>query len=287
MSQIPRFTRARHFTSSVLPGRRADDYQDQLCARLRKIAAARGTGVLSFSGRSDGAIYFRDGMVAYAEARRTPGPVLAAQPEDLDDLRPLQRIAAILTATEPTVDATLELLSAQARYAKFRSTHAPDTSLACDVSLEALLAEVARRQRVLRQLSGILTTDTALARNPGIRSESIRVSALQWALLIRVRQGSTPRGLAWDLSRSVFGTTAEVYRLLARGLVSVTSEPAPALDDSPAAGGGPALARLSFLRAASGQKGGTVSANHGPIGNGSADHSTPNGSGQAAGEGDN
>jgi hypothetical protein len=286
MSQIPRFTRARQLTSSVLPGRRADDYADQVSARLRKIAAARGTGVLPFSGRSDGAIYFRDGLVAYAEARRTPGPVLAVQPDNLDDLRPLHRIAAILTVTEPTVDATLELLSAQARYAKFRTSRVPDTGPACDVSLEALLAEVARRQRVLSQLSGILTTDTALARNPGIRSESIRVSALQWALLIRVCQGSTPRGLAWDLSRSVFGTTAEVYRLLTRGLVSVAGDLAPALDDAPGDAGGPALARLSFLRAVSIKKGGTVSANHASINHGSVNHGTPHASGQAAGESD-
>ena len=85
----------------------------------------------------------------------------------------------------------------------------------------ALLTEVARRQRVLGQLSVVLSTDTALARNPHIRPDTIRVSAVQWALLIRVRHGSTPHDLAWDLSRSVFGTTIEAYRLLARQLLSV------------------------------------------------------------------
>jgi hypothetical protein len=277
MSQIPRFNRARQLTSSVLPGRRAEDYEDQVSARLRKIAAARGTGVLPFSGRSDGAIYFRDGMVAYAEARRTPGPVLAGRPDQLDDARPLQRIAAVLAIAEPTVDATLELLSAQARHAKFRSSRIPDTSPACDVPLEDLLAEVARRQRVLRQLSGVLTTDTALARNPAIRAESIRVSALQWALLIRVRDGSTPRGLAWDLSRSVFGTTAEVYRLLNRGLLSVAAD--PAAEGAPGDARGPVQARLSFLRAASVEKGATVPTSHEPV-------HVPPASGQVTGGGE-
>jgi hypothetical protein len=39
-----------------------------------------------------------------------------------------------------------------------------------DISLDALLAEVARRQRVLGQLSVLLSADTALARNPHIRT---------------------------------------------------------------------------------------------------------------------
>ena len=151
-----------------------------------------------------------------------------------EDLPPLSRITAILAITEPTVDAALELLSAQSRYARFRPSKVPDTGLASDISLEALLAEVARRQRVLKQLSAVLTADTALARNPHIRPESIRVSALQWALLIRVRHGATPRDLAWDLSRSVFGTTAEAYRLLARRLLSVAGDPA-ARDRAPRA----------------------------------------------------
>ena len=138
-------------------------------------------------------------------------------------------ITAILAITEPTVDAALELLSVQSRPAKFRArfrpSRIPDTGPASDISLDALLAEVARRQRVLGQLSVVLTADTALARNPHIRPDAIRVSALQWALLIRVRHGSTPRDLAWDLSRSVFGTTVEAYRMLARQLLSVGRPP--------------------------------------------------------------
>jgi hypothetical protein len=112
---------------------------------------------------------------------------------------------------------------------------------------------VARRQRILRQLSAVLTADTALARNPHIHPESIRVSALQWSLLIRVRHGTTPRDLAWDLSRSVFGTTAEVYRLLARRLLSVAGDPA-----SPVGRNAPDLAAMSFVRAVSIEKGETV-----------------------------
>ena len=222
MSQTSRFTRARQLTSTVLPGRRPDGYADQVTGRLRRIAAARSTGMLPFSGRSDGSHAFTSGTAngtAYAESTRTPGP--APHDQLTPDQPPLNKITAILAITEPTVDAALELLSVQSRYAKFRPSRVPDTGPASNISLDALLAEVARRQRVLGQLSVVLTADTALARNPHIRPDAIRVSALQWALLIRVRHGSTPRDLAWDLSRSVFGTTVEAYRLLARRLLSV------------------------------------------------------------------
>jgi hypothetical protein len=264
MSQISRFTRARQLTSTVLPGRRPDGYVEQVTGRLRRIAAARGTGMLPFSGGSDGSIYFRDGKVAYAESTRTPGPA----PHDAPalDQPPLNKIAASLAITEPTVDAALELLCVQARPAKFRArfqpSEVPDTGPASDISLDALLAEVARRQQVLGQLSVVVTADTALARNPHIRPDAIRVSARQWALLIRVRHGSTPRDLAWDLSRSVFGTTVEAYRLLTRHLLSVAG-PRP---DAP----GPGLAAMSFVRAASVEKGETVPISNAPAAPGGA-----------------
>ena len=73
MSQTSRFTRARQLTSTVLPGRRLDGYADQVTGRLRRIAAARGTGMLPFSGRSDGSIYFRDGRSPLRNRPELPG----------------------------------------------------------------------------------------------------------------------------------------------------------------------------------------------------------------------
>jgi hypothetical protein len=251
----PKRARARQLTSTVLPGRRSDDYADLVAGRLRKIAAAHGTGMLPFSGRSDGAVYFRDGRVTYAETSRTPYPVPQADPEATEGQSPLGRVTAILAITEPTVDAALELLSSQSRYGKFRPSKLPATGSPSDISLEALLAEVGRRQRVLAQMSAVLTTDTALTRNPRIRPESIRVSAWQWALLIRVGPGTTPRDLAWELSRSVFGTTAEVYRLLIRRLLSAAGGPASTSGDVPGEARGPGLAAMSFVRAVSVKKG--------------------------------
>jgi hypothetical protein len=129
--------------------------------------AAAGAADIANSGRGDGPIYFRDGKVAYAESSRTPGPATQAYPAS--GLPPLSRITAILAIAEPTVDAALELLSAPSRYAKFRPSRIPAVGLTSDISLEDLLAEVNRRQRVLSHLSAVLTADTALARNPHIR----------------------------------------------------------------------------------------------------------------------
>src|SRR5579875_1152601 len=205
MSQIPRFTRARQLTASVWPGRVVDGYGNLIAARLRKLAAARSTGALPFTGHTDGAIYFRDGSVVFAESRRTPGPVvpaglIPAPPAKARDAAangtgpgPAGRLTALLAVTEPTVDAALELLSSESRYAKFRTSKAPAVSPGCGIPLEGLLAEVVRRQQVLRQLAEFVTADTAVVRNPCMDTRGVRVSALQWALLIRVRDGSTPR----------------------------------------------------------------------------------------------
>lgn len=72
MSQVPGLRRARQLTASVLPTRAADGYPSLVAGRLRKLDAAGSTGMLPFSGGSDGAIYFRDGKVIYAESERTP-----------------------------------------------------------------------------------------------------------------------------------------------------------------------------------------------------------------------
>jgi hypothetical protein len=161
----------------------------------------------------------------------------------------------MLAVAEPTVDAALELLSSESRLSKFRPSRTPPPGLMARIPAEGLLAEVARRQRLLKQLSAVITTDTAVARNRDMRSPSVQVSALQWALLIRVGDGSTPRGLAWELNRSVFGTTTEIYRLLALRLLAVVTLPASggaaALTEIPECG----AATLSFARAASDQKG--------------------------------
>lgn len=243
MTQAQRLTRARQLTASVLLGK--DGYASPAAARLRRLAAAGSTGMLPFTGTGEGAIYVRDGRVVGAESSRTPGPVPAAELAS-----PADRLAAALAVAEPTVDAVSDLLADSWRPARFRSSAVPPAGLAGlagpvgppgladGIAVDALLAEVARRQRITGQLAAVLTADTTVVRNPHLGAAEVRVSALQWALLIRVRRGATPRDLAWALRRSVFGTTIEVYRLLALRLITVPR---------------PVAARpvtLSFIRAA-------------------------------------
>ena len=72
-------------------------------------------------------------------------------------------------------------------------------------------------------------------------------------MLIRVRHGTTPRDLAWDLSRGVFGTTIEVHRLLVRRLLSVAGDPPGSVGRAAAS-----PVAMSFVRAVSVEKGETV-----------------------------
>jgi hypothetical protein len=272
MSQLSRFSRARQLTASVWSGKATDDYESLVAARLRKLAAADITGMLPFSGTGDGAIYFRDGTVVLARSTRTPGPSVSAStvsavafsptpstsPDGLDgaeaDGTPFTRLAAALTVAEPTIDATVDLLSSESRFGKFRSAKTPVNAAAPGIGLEDLLTEVARRQRILHQLAPVVTADTVVARNPFLSTPDIGVLAPQWALLVRVRDGSTPRALAWELGRSVFGTTLEVYRLLALRLLSSADHRAHRNGQEPRYG----PATMSFVRAVAPEEGGMV-----------------------------
>ena len=251
-----------------------DGYGNLIAARLRKLAVARSTGMLPFSGDNDGAIYFKDGKIVFAESKRTPGPAIpaglnpaphglpspasanTAEAAEAASPPPFSKLSSLLMVTEPTVDAALELLSSESRYTKFRSGTVLSFSPAFSIPLEWLLAEVARRQQLLGQLSAVLTPDTTVVRNSQLSVPGVQVSAGQWALLIRVRDGATPRGLAWELGRSVFSTTAEVYRLLVLRLLSAAAYPAayPGPDGEHVTERNPAI--LSFIRAVSGGKGG-------------------------------
>lgn len=248
-------------------------YANLIAARLRKLADEKSTGMLPVSGNGDGAIFFRDGQVSYAESSRTPvaaphlvglaalGLVPAEAPPSFGGDYPgetalvatgsVGRLLGVLAVTEPVIDALTELLSSESRYAKFRPGDPPAAQVR-PVPVEALLTEVQRRHAVLRQLAPVVTPDTAVARDPSLDSPAAQVSPSQWALLVRAVDLATPRGLAMHLGRSVFGTTIEVGRLVTLGLLTVPGRQA-------ASAGGPAAARpvmpLSFIRAVSGERG--------------------------------
>jgi hypothetical protein len=239
---------AGRLAASVRPGRAADSYGSLIAARLRRLAGTGRTGVLPFAGHTEGALYFSDGRIVLAESAGTPGRAMGPPP---DGAAP-----AALAAAEPIADAALDLVQSKSSPSRFRSAKAPAAGLADGFGVEALLAEVGRRQNVLDQLASVVRADTIVVRNPRLNSPSIQVSALQWALLIRVTDGSTARGLAWELRRSVFGMTIDVYRLMILRLLSAVDYPVVPgmrpLGELPGRG----VLPMSFLRAVSTQNGG-------------------------------
>jgi hypothetical protein len=162
--------------------------------------------------------------------------------------RSVSRLAGLLELTELIIDALAELLSTESRYAKFRPAEVLPVGQGRPMPVEALLSEVQRRHEVQRQLAAVLTPDTAVARHPSLDPPAAQVSPTQWSLLARAGDGTTPRGLAMQLGRSVFGTTIEVYRLLELGLLVVPGRPPAPADGRPVTG-------ISFIRAASGRRG--------------------------------
>jgi hypothetical protein len=200
---------------------------DVISGRMLKLAAARSTGALRVFGDAEGVIHFSEGHVVFARSGRT-GPLEStdavpqrAAPAGDGAAERLAQLDGILMVIEPTVDAVVDLLSGSSLPRRFRpaAPSLPSPAPACSIAVSDLLAEVARQQRQLRQMSAVISPDTAVRRNPQLAQPRVQVSALQWALLIRAGHGTTPRALARALGRTVFGTTADVYGLIVLGLL--------------------------------------------------------------------
>jgi len=235
-------------------------YANLIAARLRKLAATGGTGMLPVSGSGDGAFFLHGGQVVHAESsrtssRRTAGLAAlglgAARAESTDeepvDREPIDidrvpvstgpggaelvavpsigQVTGLLAMAELTIDAATELLSSESRYAKFRQSGVPFRPRARPIPVTALLTEVERRHHVLRQIEGAVTADTRVVRNGSPDWQLRQVSRPQWALVMGIADGRTPRSLAMELGRSVFATTVEIYRLIMLGLLAVPGNP--------------------------------------------------------------
>lgn len=196
-----------------------NEYNQQIAARLSRLAATDCTGALPISGYSSGAVYLRDGRVVGAESSRTPTAAGTGG----------AHLSQAATIAEAVIDAALDLLSSRSTCSRFRPAKAPADSETISISVADLLREVARRRRLLQQMAGI-SADLALARSPEIPGGRVQLTAAEWSLLIRVRPRSTPRDLAWALRRSVFGTTVDVHRLVLLGLLRTADHQVPERD---------------------------------------------------------
>ncbi len=174
-----------------------DGYANLIAARLRKLAATGGTGVLPVSGPGDGAFFLRGGQVVHAESSRTsprravdqaalglgaapapgtwpPGGHAAAARSTGAELVPVRSAwPADGTARGDRADHRRGHRAAVERVA-LREVPAIRRPLpigqACPLPVAALLTEVERRHHVLRQLAAVITADTPVARNasPGL-----------------------------------------------------------------------------------------------------------------------
>jgi hypothetical protein len=156
-------------------------------------------------------------------------------------------VAGLLAVTEPTIDAATELLSSKSRYAKFRRSDVAAGAVSPPIPVAALLTEVERRHRLLSQLAQVVTADTPVIRNSSLAWPRLQVSAPQWALVVGMSDGMTPRAVAMELGRSVFATTIEACRLIELGLLAVPGRAA-----APAGGQGTAGA---FMHAVHNERG--------------------------------
>jgi hypothetical protein len=197
--------------------------RNTVLVRLGKAAGSGQTGVLHLPGGSGGAIYLSRGIVAYAESGRTPD--LATRLETATAAAyagTLSSLEKTWLAREATVDAATEILPGRPRQGRFRACAGLDLGVMAALPVTALISEVSRRHEVIRQMSAVLTADTAVARRPRLPGRAVRVSDVQWAIVMRARHPATPRHLALELGQSVFGITTECFRLVSMGLLAVT-----------------------------------------------------------------
>jgi len=222
--------------------------KNPVITRLGKLGYSGQTGVLHLSGESAGSIHLSRGSVVYAESARTPG--LPARLEKMTALTGGAMVSSLerdWMAKDATADAALELLSGKPRHMRFRAPGELDLGITEGMTVTLLVTEVNRRHNIMRQLSAVLTPDTAVARNPRLKTRSIGVSDIQWAIAMRVNSPVTPRSLALELGQSVLGTTIAVFRMVTMDLLSVVDPPAGSADETRESDqNGPAI---SFIRA--------------------------------------
>jgi hypothetical protein len=208
--------------------------------QLSRLALAGRTGVLRIPGDNAGTIHLYEGLVTGAKSRGTPDVAsrLARWPTGPGGGAP-----GVLTQDwvirEAIADAALAMLPKASRSARFTAGNVPAPDIAA-MTVAEMLAEVDRRNEVLRQLPPALTADTVVARNPQLSPRGVHVSSGQWALLLRMNEPLTPRVLAAEAGISVFTTTLQVFRLITLDMVAIAGGPLP---DQPA---------ISFVRAMTG-----------------------------------
>ena len=250
-------------------------YANLIAARLRKLADEGSTGMLPVAGEARAPSSSAAARWVYAESSRTPlpgprasGPGRTRISERLvgtPSRSPAHRgytggagvvacgwrvgwLRGLLELTELVIDALTELLSSESRYAKSGTPTCSPSARAAPWPWRRCWRRSSGAMRCCGSWprSSPRTPRSAASRSSG--PPSAQVSPTQWALLARAAEVTTPRGLAMQLGRSVFGTTIEAYRLVELGLLVVPGRPPGPADGRLGAG-------ISFIRAVAGGRG--------------------------------
>ncbi len=217
---------------------------DALSTHLVSLGRSGRSALLTARWPVGAEIAVSHGRVLHAHSLIAPSPeaMLRArgrqdEPPTNDDpppRRPSAREAGVTLAhalrvrNEAVVDTLRELIvgGAEHPWRRRRLPHPPAPDETVDLTIDSVLAEAQRRQRVLQALAPLVGPDVPVARKAQIAPGRVRVAPQQWALLATTSIATTPRSLANTLGDSVFRMTCRVAELLRAGLLQVADSTA-------------------------------------------------------------
>jgi hypothetical protein len=216
---------------------------------LADLAASRATGALHVGSDPPGLLHFVDGHVTHAASPMAPGvgdlltiggriPVSVWQ-SAMESGMPDNRVGAALIEQGHLTRGELELCVLGVIYdaayfvlaerpvpVRFEVDRPHWLGAVTGVPVDALTAEIRRRRAMLTDI----LDDPGFDRAPvvpvtRVRRDRIRLSAVQWEIVLHADGQRTPTGMARHLGRAAYACLQEVRRLAADGLVRL---PAPA-----------------------------------------------------------
>lgn len=224
---------------------------------LEDLAGDEATGALHIGGASPGLLHLVGGRVEHASSVKVPGvgDLLtlsgrlpdsvwqAAVEEGGNDARVGELLVGQGHLTEGELqlcvlgvlhDAAYFVLGDEPVQVRFESDRRHWLGPVATVDAGAVLTEVDRRARLLAEIADEPRLDTGpVTPTPRLRRDRIRLTALQWELIVHADGRANPTDLARRLGRAGYACLQAVRGLFADGLVRVpgtgaTVRPGPA-----------------------------------------------------------
>ncbi|GAA0812720.1 DUF4388 domain-containing protein [Spirilliplanes yamanashiensis] len=212
---------------------------------LEDLAGTEATGALHIGGASPGLLHLVGGRVEHASSVKVPGvgDLLtlsgrlpdsvwqAAVEEGGNDARVGELLVGQGHLTEGELqlcvlsvvhDAAYFVLGDEPVQVRFESDRRHWLGPVAAVDTGTVLTEVDRRARLLAEIADEPRLDTGpVTPTPRLRRDRIRLTALQWELIVHADGRATPTDLARRLGRAGYACLQAVRGLFADGLVRV------------------------------------------------------------------